>query len=164
MVAFVPGNDFFLFGSPDGIVVIAHELDLRIVRVRAMRKMHAEHVPLSATAKRLRLRRLRLGVTRGVGAAMASCTWSDEETFVLIEIWGEDSIQAMLEGTRRNKDVFVKIAKAIEKRGFLRAILYTYYGIPLRMRKYTQSAPFYVGNPFGLCKCERVLERFCEPF
>ena len=98
----------------------------------------------------LRLRRLRLGVTRGVGAAMASCTWSDEETFVLIEIWGEDSIQAMLEGTRRNKDVFVKIAKAIEERGFLRAILYTYYGIPLRMRKYTHSAPFYVGNPFGL--------------
>ena len=78
--------------------------------------MHAEHVPLSATAKRLRLRRLRLGVTRGVGAAMASCTWSDEETFVLIEIWGEDSIQAMLEGTRRNKDVFVKISKAIEER------------------------------------------------
>ena len=67
------------------------------------RKMHAEHVPLSATAKRLRLRRLRLGVTRGVGAAMASCTWSDEETFVLIEIWGEDSIQAMLEGTRRKQ-------------------------------------------------------------
>ena len=80
--------------------------------------MHAEHVPLSATGKRLRLRRLRLGVTRGAGAAMASCTWSDEETFVLIEIWGEDSIQAMLEGTRRNKDVFVKIAKAIEERGF----------------------------------------------
>ena len=96
--------------------------------------MHAEHVPLSATAKRLRLRRLRLGVTRGVGAAMASCTWSDEETFVLIEIWEEDSIQAMLEGTRRNKDVFVKIAKAIEARGFLRAILYTYYVILLRMR------------------------------
>ena len=93
---------------------------------------------------------------------MASCTWSDEETFVLIEIWGEDSIQAMLEGTRRNKDVFVKIAKAIEERGFLRAILYTYYGIPLRMRKYTHSAPFYVGNPFGLCKCERVLERFWQ--
>ena len=124
--------------------------------------MHAEHVPLSATAKWLRLRRLRLGVTRGVGAAMASCTWSDEETFVLIEIWGEDSIQAMLEGTRRNKDVFVKIAKAIEERGFLRAILYTCYGIPLRMRKYTHSAPFYVGNPFGLCKCERVLERFWQ--
>ena len=55
----------------------------------------------------------------------------------------------------------MKIAKAIEERGFLRAILYTYYGIPLRMRKYTHSAPFYVGNPFGLCKCERVLERFC---
>ena len=86
-----------------------------------MLKIHAEHVPLSATAKRLRLHHHRLGVTRGVGAAMASCTWSDEETFVPIEIWGEDSIQAMLEGTRRNKDVFVKIAKAIEERGFTKS-------------------------------------------
>ena len=85
-----------------------------------MCKIHTKHVPLSATAKRLHLRRLRLGVTGGVGAAMASCkwTWSDEETFVLIEIWGEDSIQAMLEGTRRNKDVFMKIDKVIEERGF----------------------------------------------
>ena len=86
-----------------------------------MCKIHADHVvPLSGSAKRLRVRHLRLGVTSGVGAAMASkssCTWNDEETFMLIEIWEEDSIQAMLEGTRRNKDVFVKIAGAMEERG-----------------------------------------------
>ena len=68
-----------------------------------MRKMHAEHVPLSATAKRLRLRRLRLGVTRGVGAAMASCTWSDEETFVLIEIWGKTAFKQCLRGREETK-------------------------------------------------------------
>ena len=86
-----------------------------------MRTIHAEHVLLSVSAKQLRLHRLRLGVTRGVGAAMSNkscCTWSDEETFVLTETWGEDSIQAMLEGTRRNKDVFMKIARAIEEQQF----------------------------------------------
>ena len=51
-------------------------------------------------------------------ANKSSCTWSDEETFVLIEIWGEDSIQTMLEETRRNKDVYVKIARAMEERWF----------------------------------------------
>ena len=78
-------------------------------------------MPLSAPAKQLCLHRLHLKVTRGVGAAMASesnRTWNDEETFVLIENGGEDSIQAMLEGMQINKDVFVKIAKAIEERGF----------------------------------------------
>ena len=95
---------------------------------------------------------------------MASCTWSDEETFVLIEIWGEDSIQAMLEGTRRNKDVFVKIAKAIEERGFLKGhSLHLLWNTIAHAQIYSLR-PFYVGNSFGLCKCERVLERFCEPF
>ena len=36
--------------------------------------------------------------------------WGDEETLKLIDIWGEDAIQAMLEGNKRNKDVFKKIA------------------------------------------------------
>ncbi len=42
-------------------------------------------------------------------------TWSDEETYKLIEIWGEDNIQAMLEGCRRNKEIFVKISQACLK-------------------------------------------------
>ena len=36
--------------------------------------------------------------------------WGDSETFKLIEIWGDGAIQAMLEGSKRNKDVFKKIA------------------------------------------------------
>ena len=44
--------------------------------------------------------------------------WSDEETLKLIDIWSEDCIQAMLEGARRNKDVFIKISKEMEMAGF----------------------------------------------
>ena len=37
--------------------------------------------------------------------------WTEEERIKLIEIWSEDAIQAMLEGSRRNKEVFVKVSK-----------------------------------------------------
>ena len=30
--------------------------------------------------------------------------WMDEETFKVIELWSEDSIQVMFEGSRRNRD------------------------------------------------------------
>ena len=49
---------------------------------------------------------------------MASCIWTDEETLKLVEIWGDDAIQAMLEGSRRNKDVFKKIAREMEAAGY----------------------------------------------
>ena len=32
--------------------------------------------------------------------------WSEAATLKLIEIWGEDSIQAQLEGCKRNREVF----------------------------------------------------------
>ena len=37
---------------------------------------------------------------------MAGRCWCDEETLKLIEIWGEDSTQAQLEGCKRNKNIF----------------------------------------------------------
>ena len=37
---------------------------------------------------------------------------------IMIEIWGEDSVQAMLEGSKRNKDVFNKIAHKMEVAGY----------------------------------------------
>ena len=40
---------------------------------------------------------------------MVSCVWTDEETLKLVEILGDDAIQAMLEGSRRNKEVYNKI-------------------------------------------------------
>ena len=42
---------------------------------------------------------------REIGASSIMATWSDPETFKLIEIWGEDAIQAQLEGCRKNKEV-----------------------------------------------------------
>ena len=44
--------------------------------------------------------------------------WSDEETHKLIEIWGEDNIQAMLKGSRRNKEVYARISKEMEMAGY----------------------------------------------
>ena len=44
--------------------------------------------------------------------------WNEEETLKLIEIWGEDSIQAMLEGSKRNKNIFNKISRKMEAAGY----------------------------------------------
>lgn len=48
---------------------------------------------------------------------MAS-TWSEEETLKLIEVWGEGAIQAMLEGSKRNKGIFVRISQTMEASGY----------------------------------------------
>ena len=37
--------------------------------------------------------------------------WTDEETTKPIELWGEEDIQAMLEGCKRNKAVYENIAE-----------------------------------------------------
>lgn len=44
--------------------------------------------------------------------------WGDEETLKLIDIWGEDAIQVMLEGSKRNKDVFKKIVGKMTDAGY----------------------------------------------
>ena len=36
--------------------------------------------------------------------------WPEHETLCLISIWGEDSIQAQIEGCTRNKEVYDRIA------------------------------------------------------
>lgn len=46
--------------------------------------------------------------------------WSESETVKLIEIWGEDHIQAELEGCKRNKQVFEKIARELKAAGYER--------------------------------------------
>ena len=46
--------------------------------------------------------------------------WSESETIKLIEIWGEDHIQAELEGCKRNKQVFEKIARELKAAGYER--------------------------------------------
>ncbi len=51
---------------------------------------------------------------------MAGSNWSDEETLKLIEIWSEDGIQAQLEGCKRNKVIYDKIARQMTVAGFER--------------------------------------------
>ena len=47
-------------------------------------------------------------------------SWTDEEVFKLIELWGDDTIQAKLEGCKRNKDVYEKIARGMREAGYAR--------------------------------------------
>ena len=53
-----------------------------------------------------------------IQAAGRMASWTDEETLKLIEVCGEESIQAMLEGSKRNRDVFNKIAREMEAAGY----------------------------------------------
>ena len=43
--------------------------------------------------------------------------WTDAEVLHLIELWEEEGIQEQLEGAKRNKHVFEKIAKELQKTG-----------------------------------------------
>ena len=49
--------------------------------------------------------------------------WSEEETLKLIEIWGEDSVQAELEGCKRNKQVYEKIVRGMRAAGYNRTFV-----------------------------------------
>ena len=44
--------------------------------------------------------------------------WKEDETLKLIELWGDGAIQAMLEGSRRNKDVFLRISRSMGEAGY----------------------------------------------
>lgn len=48
-------------------------------------------------------------------------TWTDEETYKLIELWGEDKIQAELEGCKRNAHIFEKITREMAGASFDRS-------------------------------------------
>ena len=50
--------------------------------------------------------------------AESMALWTDEETLKLLELWGEDSIQAELEGCKRNKAVYEKIARDMVAAGY----------------------------------------------
>ena len=46
--------------------------------------------------------------------------WSESEMFYLIQLWGEESIQVQIEGCKRNKQVFTKLARQMEEEGYER--------------------------------------------
>ena len=55
-----------------------------------------------------------------VFAIIVKMAWSKRETLKLIEIWGNDAIQAQLEGCKRNQEVFTKIAGEMVEAGYER--------------------------------------------
>ena len=45
-------------------------------------------------------------------------TWSDEETEALISVWGEETVQAPLEGSHHNHKMYTSIARGLAEKGF----------------------------------------------
>ena len=48
-------------------------------------------------------------------------TWSRDEILKLIEVWGDDNIQAQLNDCKRNQDIFDKILFALLEAGFVKS-------------------------------------------
>ena len=51
-----------------------------------------------------------------------TANWTREETFKLISLWSEDVIQEQLEGCRRNRSVYSRLAENLHKAGFSRTL------------------------------------------
>ena len=72
---------------------------------------------------------------------MAGASWTDEETCKLIEIWGDESIQAMLEGCkskRRADNTNTFIRDAILSRKFVSVNVHVNY----HATRHTPTFPF----------------------
>ena len=52
---------------------------------------------------------------------LAMAGWTDAKVFKLIELWKEDGIQEQLEGSRRNKHIYAKLASELTKAGYNKA-------------------------------------------
>ncbi len=50
-----------------------------------------------------------------------AAAWCDEETIKLVEIWGDEEIQALLEGCTRNNHIYDKIARGMVEAGYERS-------------------------------------------
>ena len=53
--------------------------------------------------------------------SVAMANWTDEETFKLIEIWSRDAVQAVLESSRRNREIYSSIAREMEEAGYMKS-------------------------------------------
>ena len=40
--------------------------------------------------------------------------WTEQETLLLIDLWGEESVQVQIEGCARNKEVYAKLAARMQ--------------------------------------------------
>ena len=46
--------------------------------------------------------------------------WQDDETLMLLELWGEESVQTTLEGCIRSKTIYGKITAELSSIGYTR--------------------------------------------
>ena len=53
-------------------------------------------------------------------STMSAAGWSDEETLQLIELWGDDRVQAELEGCKCNKQVYERVSREMVRAGHKR--------------------------------------------
>lgn len=53
----------------------------------------------------------------------AASNWGKEETLKLIALWGEEDVQAQLEGCRSNRQVYEKIAREMQAANYTRTFL-----------------------------------------
>ncbi|XP_062501343.1 uncharacterized protein LOC134178483 [Corticium candelabrum] len=47
--------------------------------------------------------------------------WTEQETLLLIDLWGEESVQVQIEGCARNKEVYAKLAARMQEEGYNRS-------------------------------------------
>ncbi|XP_062523879.1 myb/SANT-like DNA-binding domain-containing protein 7 [Corticium candelabrum] len=47
--------------------------------------------------------------------------WTEQETLLLIDLWGEESVQVQIEGCARNKAVYAKLAARMQEEGYNRS-------------------------------------------
>jgi len=49
--------------------------------------------------------------------------WTDAETFKLIELWSDETIQEGLEGCKKNSQVYAKLSDQMHKVGYKRTLV-----------------------------------------
>ena len=50
-------------------------------------------------------------------ATSGMANWTESEVIMLIQLWGEEGAQEQLEGAKRNKHVYEKTVKEMQKKG-----------------------------------------------
>ena len=55
-----------------------------------------------------------------MAASSMTSLWTDDETFRMYDVWGDGTIQAVLEGCRRYRHVYEKISRELEEAGYRR--------------------------------------------
>ncbi len=48
----------------------------------------------------------------------SACGWYSEATRALINIWGQTDVQSKLDSVKRNKDIFLQVARDLQDLGY----------------------------------------------